>query len=103
MTATQLPAPLWLMTTNDETSRVIQGWAQESLRPRQLTTRGKESGTILLRTGSIWNSMVAATCWNGTALTPIVVFKNSVALWQSPRVPVADGAIDLTQWVLEVS
>lgn len=94
----QLPRPLVLMTTTAETTRVIHGWAQRSLRPVRLDTPLGQPASILFRTSGTWNSVVAASGWDGTTLSPIVVFKNSIALWQWPRVPVPDGTVDASQW-----
>lgn len=95
---TQLAGPLRLITVTDEVGRIVRDWTRHSLGPRDVDDPVIADGTVLLRTGGEWDSVVAIAARAGTRLAPIVVFKNSVALWQCSREPLQDGLIECEDW-----
>lgn len=54
-------------------------------------------GTVLLRTGGTWDSLLGFVDRSGTVLSPLVVFKNPVPLWQS-SLALSGGVIKPGGW-----
>lgn len=76
----------------------MRDWTRHSLGPREVRDATLADGTALLRTGGAWDSVVAIASTAGMRVTPVVVFKNSVALWQCSREPLPDGLMGREDW-----
>lgn len=92
-----LSRPLRLVTMNEEMAGAVRYWAHVSMRRRRVGSGEGLEGTLLLRTGGRWDSIVAVAETDGMQLTPLLLLKNPVPLWQKPRT-LGDGHIDSSTW-----
>lgn len=94
-----LQPPLHLITASGHLGHIIRDWTRHSLGARTLARRDVlPDGTLLLRTGGVWDCVVACALHCAGWLHPVVVFKNPVALWQCSRESPCDGQVDRADW-----
>lgn len=95
--ATDLQRPVTVWQMPEHWRAVVQRWVRDSLSVVEIEPIGIPPGTVLLRTGGPWDSLVGFADCSGRSLTPLMVFKNPVPLWQYAKPP-ANGEISQTDW-----
>lgn len=97
MATTVLRGPVTVWRMPEGMAGVVQDWVRVSLRPIGAEEFDVPDGTVLLRTGGTWDSLLGFVDRSGTVLSPLVVFKNPVPLWQS-SLALSGGVIKPGGW-----
>lgn len=89
------------LASGPELWSAVKTWAHESLSPVRFSEQANVlEGTLLIRTGGSWDSILAFADHHDAVLSPLVLLKNPVPLWQRTGVlaDLKDGPIPRSLW-----
>lgn len=83
----------------EEISTIARAWALSPARAVQLGSESPPNGTLLLRTGDPWDSLIGFATHHSGELSPGLLFKNPIPLWQYAH-SMHDGCVSVDEWPL---
>ena len=95
-----LPSPVSFWTLAEELREAVMNWSRGDGLAGFIPAGLPPNGTLLLRTGSVWDCLIGFCIHRDGHFTPGLLFKNPIPLWRYlPSYD--DGIITLQAWSTE--